>query len=429
MPVLERIQRDFAAVVRRSSTPTVSNLSSPWKNPSDVLSLLMIIGGDIVRAALAQLSGGMITPVCFSFGWVSYGFLSVASFIGDGRLMPPPDYACKVINLAADSGHSRDNKNWMVGRLMRDLEAPLDEGAICVRILDAVDGTNGQKPARQVSRDWVWTASLLTMLVQCGIAAIPYGLYGDWGILLVTVAGTMLALLTGALPQWKVEKYAARVDSEKIIALVVGNGSRHLAIIRGNGRSLDFEDLASNQGPKIRRSWNDFAWFQKPECLKDHAGKSVIAKAPLMFRGLPLDFRITFAVCMILAVCWVAILITVTGLKNNTWFLVAVGAIGMAQNACVAAVSRTSEVRGIHLQEYRQLRGTKVMDVFMDVECLIPGAGRILVKEYFPAGLREKYGEMAWWNGQRTEYDQIRLREQATRGVPESMKKEEIHEA
>lgn len=39
-----------------------------WKTPGDVFSVLLILGGDVVLRALAQLSGSGITPVAFSFG-------------------------------------------------------------------------------------------------------------------------------------------------------------------------------------------------------------------------------------------------------------------------------------------------------------------------------------------------------------------------
>jgi hypothetical protein len=46
-----------------------------WKNPGDVFSVLLILGGDIVARALAQLVGSGITPVAFSFGTCSYRLL------------------------------------------------------------------------------------------------------------------------------------------------------------------------------------------------------------------------------------------------------------------------------------------------------------------------------------------------------------------
>jgi hypothetical protein len=39
-----------------------------WFHPSDVFSVLLILGGDVVARALAQLAGGGLTPITFSFG-------------------------------------------------------------------------------------------------------------------------------------------------------------------------------------------------------------------------------------------------------------------------------------------------------------------------------------------------------------------------
>jgi hypothetical protein len=47
-----------------SSTPSQNR----WSRPADVFSVLLILGGDIVNKALAQLTGDAITPVTFSFG-------------------------------------------------------------------------------------------------------------------------------------------------------------------------------------------------------------------------------------------------------------------------------------------------------------------------------------------------------------------------
>ena len=39
-----------------------------WTQPTDVFSVLLLLGGEIVNKALAQLAGGVLTPVAFSFG-------------------------------------------------------------------------------------------------------------------------------------------------------------------------------------------------------------------------------------------------------------------------------------------------------------------------------------------------------------------------
>ena len=48
-------------------------LRTQWSNPHDIFTILLIIGGDIVQKAIAQLTAGPVprlTPVSFSFGWV-----------------------------------------------------------------------------------------------------------------------------------------------------------------------------------------------------------------------------------------------------------------------------------------------------------------------------------------------------------------------
>ncbi len=59
-----------ADLVRRIFAPgsASSGFSAQWMNPSDVFSVLLILGGDVVGRALAQLVGSRITPVAFSFG-------------------------------------------------------------------------------------------------------------------------------------------------------------------------------------------------------------------------------------------------------------------------------------------------------------------------------------------------------------------------
>lgn len=94
-------------------------LSRRWANPSDILSLLLIVGGDIVQKAIAQLHGLSsppflhgrrlsFTPVAFSFGWVAFAFLSLTSAIGEKRLMPAPDCPSIVVNCAS-RGYSAES--------------------------------------------------------------------------------------------------------------------------------------------------------------------------------------------------------------------------------------------------------------------------------------------------------------------------------
>jgi hypothetical protein len=50
------------------SGPASGEFRKQWTTPSDVFTVLLIVGGDVVARALAQLVGSSFTPVAFSFG-------------------------------------------------------------------------------------------------------------------------------------------------------------------------------------------------------------------------------------------------------------------------------------------------------------------------------------------------------------------------
>ena len=61
---------------------SISELKLQWNNPSDILSLLLLLGPDVIQRALAQLVGRRVTPVAFSFGWAAYSISALFSAIG-----------------------------------------------------------------------------------------------------------------------------------------------------------------------------------------------------------------------------------------------------------------------------------------------------------------------------------------------------------
>ena len=98
-----------------------------FSNPADILSILLLIGGDIVQKAISQLVGyslplhGIgVVPAAFSFGWVAFGFTQLLSAVGERRLMPSPEGEAIVINCA--NTFVRSNKSWILERLLRDHE-------------------------------------------------------------------------------------------------------------------------------------------------------------------------------------------------------------------------------------------------------------------------------------------------------------------
>jgi hypothetical protein len=150
--------------------------------------------------------------------------------------MPEADCACKVIN--GKSGYIRDNTSWVIGRLVRDYERWMDkpveahlkkmiadklcENKAAAEALKAGFGADMPKPkqaglcvsfwkvsdaeAGHPGHDLLYYSGIAVAIIQLCIAAIPWGLFGDWSIMLVTACGMVLSLATGCLPQWVKEK-------------------------------------------------------------------------------------------------------------------------------------------------------------------------------------------------------------------------------
>ncbi|KAI0189454.1 hypothetical protein F4808DRAFT_454040 [Astrocystis sublimbata] len=411
--------RDFAK--------TSLQLASQWSNPKDVTTILMIIGGDIVQKALAQTTGCLYTPVCFSFGWVAYAFIALIGVIGDGRLLPPPDCAVKVFNLK--SGYYRDNKHWIIGRIVRDMESymsrtePMPRSGLRISVWRAEQNLNHHT---NHSYSKIHILGVVVTVLQFTIAAIPLIVYGNWGVLLLTVAGTFLALVMGALPQWRAEKLPNRQHSSANFALTFGNGSKDIMVILGGkNKCLDLEELAFQETPRNLRPWEKFRrakpdYFEKPQTsLKDsvYQHRNRVQKIyDRILWGLPIGFWVTIGVCVAQSLAWLLLLLTSAGFTENAWYIILVGVIGMFQNAYLAAAERSPDSRNLPLTHVETIIRQKVMDGLMDLEIGYDGCGRPLLREFFPGVLLQD--EEAWWNGERKDYDHKRSREKQSRGAP-----------
>jgi hypothetical protein len=379
MPVLSYLsQRNF--------DPGLSSeeFSQQWAVPADVFSVLLLLGGDVVARALAQLAGSRITPVAFSFGWVSYAVTALTQAVGSNTLMPVADCACKVIN--GRSGFARDNCSWIIGRTVRDFETWKDNGLPNKPIQTRVDQIlDEQWKARKTAErppiaglcvsvykakqaqpghpgyDRVYFAGFATVIAQLGLAAIPCGLYGHWGILLVTAVGIILSFITGALPQWAEEKWACRRNTEKTMILTRGNGSQHAIVILGNGKGLDLEDLAA-------------------------AGSR------------PFPSRLTTYISAVLATLWILLLITAAGIRHSTWFLLGVGAVGILDNVYVAGASRSPEQFGMPLEFVEVIGHPKVMKTLLEVESRYSRVGKNMLQVYFPGDVELNQEEQTEWD-------------------------------
>lgn len=236
--------------------------------------------------------------------------------------------------------------------------------------------------------DFVWIVGWVVILAQLLISIVPWVRHENWGVFLVTVAGTALALLTSSLRQWKLEKWPGRKlnkdgrkeNKTKSVALTRGNGHRYVMAIIGKDGAWDLENFATASSKTL----GETVW-----CL-----------------------------CA-LAALWVCLLISVSGLRQDTWFFIIIGGIGMLQNIYASAVQRRSDCFGFRLKAYAEhptIIGTPskdrddglgtdddveedetVFDVqpgpetlsgvrgaLRELEKIIPGAGCSLMLDFFP---------------------------------------------
>ncbi|KAK2814561.1 hypothetical protein FQN49_008152 [Arthroderma sp. PD_2] len=184
----------------------------------------------------------------------------------------------------------------------------------------------------------------------------------------------MLALMHGALPQWKREKWSAVGTGDGYtVSLTLGNGSRHVMVILGNDLGFDMEILAAGN---------------------------------VRFR-LSLWERIGL---LMLAILWIGLLITIAGVSEGTWCL-----IGILHNLLVAGAPREPSASGFHLRHVDTFFANKVVKVLRKTEERYPLVGSSLIPIFFPAGLRIKDSESVFWemaNQRRKDLDlgQLHLR-------------------
>ena len=372
-PVLANVLRAFTTHVHAARSD-FSSVKSQWRNPNDILSILTIIGGDIVQRAVAQLSGSpyYITPVAFSFGWVGYALNMVLGIMGEGRLMPDPDCECVLVN--AKSQYMKTNRSWILGRLVRDHDKMKEKERLSKKISKPPPlsiwfyRTSTEQKQGVPATDWIYWTGLFVIFAQLGIAIIPGAVDQDWTILTVTIIGTVLSLIGGALPKWKEEKWNGRKstkDSDRtVICLTKGNGYPDVMVIISEGKDqFRLEDIANA-------------------------------------RDKPVEWTLTIA--LMLCIAQIILLLIVAGLNNHAWFLLAIGALGIVQNAVAAGYCRDLHTTGIHLEPINE-KGTKglvshdkkVMEALMAAEKEEPYVGLSLLQVFFP-GDRLRMSEKKW---------------------------------
>ncbi|KAK9425515.1 hypothetical protein SUNI508_12971 [Seiridium unicorne] len=302
-------------------------LKNQWANPGDILSILLLLGGDIVQKSIAQLVGHRISipktnlglsvaPVTFSFGWAAYAFSNLLAVVGDMKLIPMTDCPSIVVNCA--NGFIRETRSWVLGRLLRDYEIRCD-----YNWHDQTEGNQRRSiqieifnlgPVSSPKSDFLWWLGWATIITQLVISTLPWILFDNWAILAITLAGNLLVAFTCALPQWSQEKWAAPIlQCEKVVCLTRGNGHPFIMVIICAPGSWDLEKMATN---KVA-SRSETRWIS-----------------------------------LVLALLWVCILISVSGLKDHTWFLVGIGGLGMLQNVLAAGTSREPGSSGFNMTPF-----------------------------------------------------------------------------
>jgi hypothetical protein len=103
--------------------------------------------------------------------------------------------------------------------------------------------------------------------------------------------------------------------------------------------------------------------------------------------GATLDLLSTRIYTVILAALWLVLLVTCTGIKTDTWYLLAVGGLGMLQNLAVAGLPRSPEARGIPIElvpKSNVFAEYKVIWALMELEMKYPGTGGAPGGHFFP---------------------------------------------
>lgn len=106
---------------------------------------------------------------------------------------------------------------------------------------------------------------------------------------------------------------------------------------------------------------------------------------------------------LVFAILWVALLVTVDGLKTHSWFIVAVGGLGSFYTTLVAGLQQTPEQVGLPLRRTGKCFANKnVMISLIEVAKYRTGLGRAMLETFFP-GPRTNEEDIFWEQARRLE--------------------------
>ncbi|KAF2243460.1 hypothetical protein BU26DRAFT_118097 [Trematosphaeria pertusa] len=334
---------------------------------ASLIPVFMALGDPILRQALAVITGSSENSdyaLPLSFSWLNYMLSALTNvFSGQRGLMPDPELDCTLMNM--QSGESRKNRSWLLSRLVRNLEKQAGCGTSGLSVSIFYAGTGG-RPSQVGSGlpTALFDVGNITALVQILVAAVPWCMYRDPTVLMLTAFGLTLSNLVVTMPVWRAEKFTARREGAKkgVYALMRGSGHRHVFIIRSlHSESLDLEELAV-------AAVTNYDWFGTGE---------------------------GWVVCGV-TVGWFIFTILAARLRAHAGYLLAAMALGTISTIFIASFPWTPRAHGIPATvDHTISHPNKAMDALQELEETYPGYGEKLLKTFFPGSLHPD--EERWW--------------------------------
>ncbi|OCH84217.1 hypothetical protein OBBRIDRAFT_799275 [Obba rivulosa] len=413
-----------------------SPIKTQWENPTDILSILMIIGGDVVQRAIAQLAGPgpgplSFTPVAFSFGWVAYALNALLSAVGDGRLLPSPESDAILVN--AQNGYLSKVKSWPLSRLIRDHKPQFDtEERDQRQTLDSnVGGRSRNSRASESNKStssgsrrspisWIshtckslrirststhdTTSEANNTISQNGLHITFYDTLpdkcigspdGDWVYylsLLVITTQLVISIVPVVLHgNWMI----LIITAGGTVLALCGGALPQWQAEKWKARELHKDEIVCLTGGNGSQSVMVIT-----SKYKEHASNSL--RLADLANGRDARLRSTEWATIALFILWLVLLLTVEGLEADAWYSLALGALGMIQNVVVAGAERSPGALGFHLERRVHVHDEKVFKSLQKAEKIQRGAGISLIPVFFPGGLRPD--EKRWLEESQAEY-------------------------
>ncbi|VUC37006.1 unnamed protein product [Clonostachys rosea] len=328
-------------------------------------------GGRSVDTSFARKAGHAYFPASFSFGW--FGYIPVALFrlLSSRTLMPKPAFPVRVIDL--DNATASDNKSWIISHYlrscMRDMNRQLGSRPNDFRIFVFMSEKRQRPSTYTVYMDDLFRVSFL---IAQFIASLTLGfMRDDWGVLTITLYGTLLSCWIGRLSQWNTEKNPPLQESAHTFALTSKGDPHEVMIIK----SSDEEKLVLNL---------------------DHLAQSYRPASSVVLSVHLFPYLISlFLLHMTLTV------------ETNQTVLCIVGILGMADNFLSSWWTRYPEQWDMLVSLKQVIHSSNMMDALTVYETSY-SHGAALRRDFFPYD--KEPVEEGLWNGDTSEHDAAKER-------------------